>query len=52
MATDLDTVFRLLPELLKQFGADEVFITPVVWGGDQGRLTPESDTVVSANIQA
>ena len=34
----LAEVFQLLPKLIKQYGASEVLIKPILWFGDQGRL--------------
>lgn len=48
VATDLAWVIQNLPIILKQNGAKEVYIKPVVWGGDRGRLAPDCDNIFSA----
>ncbi len=48
VAEDLDAALFLLPKLLKKFGAQDVFIKPVIWGGDQSRLASGSQTLLSS----
>lgn len=52
VATDLHWVIANLPDLLKQHGANDVFIKPVVWGGDKGRLAPDCDNIFSTTTQS
>ena len=51
VASDLESVIKILPTLLKKNGADEVYIKPVIWNGDRGRLAPDCDSVFSADIK-
>jgi len=37
-ANNLAKAIAVLPHIMIQFGAEEVWIQPVIWGGDQGRF--------------
>ena len=52
VAADLESVIKILPALLKYNGAEEVFIKPVLWDGDRGRLAPGCDTIFSAETKS
>ncbi len=52
VAKDLQWVMTNLSDLLKKHGAQEVYIKPVVWGGDKGRLAPECDSIFSAATES
>ncbi len=52
VAADLEWVMTNLPDLLKQYGAHDVFIKPVVWGGDKGRLAPDCDNIFSTTTES
>ena len=46
-ANDFAAASRVLPSLLKRHGAAEVFIRPILWGGDEGRLQPGCGNIFS-----
>ncbi|MFT5164624.1 MAG: hypothetical protein ACI9FJ_003231 [Alteromonadaceae bacterium] len=48
-ATDFAAASRVLPRLLKQQGAAEVFIRPVLWSADEGRLQPGCVNIFSTD---
>ncbi|UAA39026.1 hypothetical protein KIH87_01265 [Paraneptunicella aestuarii] len=43
-----NAIFQL-PGIMKQCGAQEVFLKPVVWGGDQGRYIQGSSSIFSTD---
>jgi len=49
VAEDLDAALFLLPALLKKFGAQKVYIKPIIWGGDRGRLATGSKILFSSD---
>jgi hypothetical protein len=44
-ASDFEAATVVLPKLLKRFGASKVFIKPILWEGDQGRLHSGCDNI-------
>jgi hypothetical protein len=50
-ASDFAAASLLLPRLLKRFGAAEVFIRPILWQGDQGRLQSGCDNIFSTDTR-
>ena len=52
VAKDLQWVMMNLSNLLKMHGAEEVYIKPVVWGGDRGRLAPKCDSIFSVATES
>ncbi len=48
-ANDFAAVTTLLPKLLKQYGASEVMIRPILWQGDQGRLQSGCSNIFSTD---
>ncbi|WP_147271851.1 hypothetical protein [Corallincola holothuriorum] len=44
-ANNLEKAMQILPSLLKQFGAQDVYIRPVIWAGDKGSLATGSKAI-------
>lgn len=48
-AQHLANAINQLPDIMKQCGAQEIFLKPVVWGGDQGRYVEGSSAIFSTD---
>ncbi len=46
-ANDLQQALRLLPRIMKHYGAEEIYIKPVIWDGDHRRLSSGSQAIFS-----
>tara|TARA_R110000744_G_scaffold13499_4_gene39160 strand:+ start:11167 stop:12294 length:1128 start_codon:yes stop_codon:yes gene_type:complete len=51
-AQDLASAMRLLPIIMRRFGAEKVLLKPVAWAADKGRYVPGSGAIFSTDTRS